>query len=784
MFDDSPFVCYTFIMKFLRINKILNLLIEINYLAIVFFTPIFFALFLKTNNAFELNKIILFKILVLVLLLLTIIKIIINFNKNILKNLFSNIMLNKYLFIILLFLIVLCLSTIFSIDPQTSFNGLYTRQEGLVSYLFYFLFFILLIINVKNNKQIKKIINISVFSSLVVCIYGLIQASGNDPFVWIESTKIRITSTLGQPNMLASYLLLVIPLNIYLLISNKKLVLKIIYFIILISQLLCLFFTYSISGFIGFIFGIIIVGIFYLYFNKIKFKKNIKVEKISRLLILCFLILFFGLLIINFQNNSILKSKLNNLFNPNAGSTSARIDFWKASLKAISKKPLLGYGLETQGDVLFKYYDKSWGIHSNVNVMPNRAHNLFLDILLTSGIIGLLAYLALLYLFLKLILRNIKNNNHKKLNFAILLSIVCYLISLMFNFSFVVGEIYFWLLFAIIIILSELKIDNQQKNLDIKFKHSKYKFFIDFTSKSLLIIVISIIIYFPIKNQIKILIADYYWREIRTARFINNDFFTVYVIYGYLNDLNVKNDYYKKQYALLIINWIDELDQYGKVYRLTGDKILREILPQIKENNFNNNLTRAKIYGFLKNYYEAEKIFKKNIEISPDLPKNYYELALMYYKKQDYNLAIENYKIALSNLPDLDNQYINTKHKNIVEQLINKYYIGIGDSYLSKEDFKNAESYYKLGLGKKKNNILAYKKLSELNIKQDNFSQAIEYNKEAMKKAQYDYVWPLEIAKIYKKIGEKQKALEYAQKAMALNHINEEINSLVNELNK
>ena len=778
MFGDSPFICYTFIMKFLRINKILNLLIEINYLAIVFFTPIFFALFLKTNNAFELNKIILFKILVLILLLLTVIKIIINFNKNILKNLFSNIILNKYLFIILLFLIVLCLSTIFSIDPHTSFNGLYTRQEGLVSYLFYFLFFILLIINVKNNKQIKKIINISVFSSLVVCTYGLIQANGNDPFIWIESTKIRITSTLGQPNMLASYLLLVIPLNIYLLISNKKLVLKIIYFIILISQLLCLFFTYSISGFVGFIFGIIIVGIFYLYFNKIKFKKNIKVAKISRLLILCFLILFFGLLIINFQNNSVLKSKFNNLFNPNTGSTSARIDFWKASLKAILKKPLLGYGLETQRDVLVEYYDKSWGIHSNVNTVPNRAHNLFLDILLTIGTIGLLAYLALLYLFFKLILQNIKNNNYKKLNFAILLSIVCYLISLMFNFSFVVGEIYFWLLFAIIIILSELKINNQQKNLNIKFKNYRFNFFI----KLLLIIVISIIIYFPIKNQMKVLIADYYWREIRTARFINNDFFTAYVIYGYLDDLNIEDDYYKKQYALLIINWIDELDQYGKVYRLTGDKILREILPQIKKNNFNNNLMCAKIYGFLENYYEAEKFFKKNIEISPNLPKNYYELAKMYSKKQDYNLSIENYKIALLNLPDLNSQYMNTKHKNIAEQLMSKYYIGIGDSYLSKEDFKNAESYYKLGLGKKKNNLLAYKKLSELSIKQDNFLQAIKYNKEAMEKVQYDYVWPLEIAKIYKKIGEKQKALEYAQKAMTLNYINKEINSLVDEL--
>ncbi|MBU4257251.1 hypothetical protein KKC04_02465, partial [Patescibacteria group bacterium] len=65
-------------MQRLRLTKILDLLIEAGWLAVIFFVPLYFAVFFKTNDVFELNKIILFKIFVLLLLFFSLFKLIWN----------------------------------------------------------------------------------------------------------------------------------------------------------------------------------------------------------------------------------------------------------------------------------------------------------------------------------------------------------------------------------------------------------------------------------------------------------------------------------------------------------------------------------------------------------------------------------------------------------------------------------------------------------------------------------------------------------------------------------
>ena len=84
-------------LKFLKLSlhgkDILNLLIEADYLAIIFLIPLYFAYFFPTYNIFDLNKIILFKILVWLLLFFTGLKTIFYlntslFNKETKKNIF------------------------------------------------------------------------------------------------------------------------------------------------------------------------------------------------------------------------------------------------------------------------------------------------------------------------------------------------------------------------------------------------------------------------------------------------------------------------------------------------------------------------------------------------------------------------------------------------------------------------------------------------------------------------------------------------------------------------
>ena len=62
-------------------------------------------------------------------------------------------------------------------------------------------------------------------------------------------------------------------------------------------------------------------------------------------------------------------------------------------IKAILNKPLLGYGVENLQETFVSYYDASWAIHGDVNQVPDRAHNIVLDILMSGGILLLLAYI-------------------------------------------------------------------------------------------------------------------------------------------------------------------------------------------------------------------------------------------------------------------------------------------------------------------------------------------------------------------------------------------------------
>lgn len=64
---------------------------------------------------------------------------------------------------------------------------------------------------------------------------------------------------------------------------------------------------------------------------------------------------------------------------------------WNLGIKAVLEKPILGYGAEELIDVYNKQF-KEMG-RELAGVMVDRSHNLFLDIVLFSGIAGLMVFL-------------------------------------------------------------------------------------------------------------------------------------------------------------------------------------------------------------------------------------------------------------------------------------------------------------------------------------------------------------------------------------------------------
>ncbi len=811
-----------------EINKIIFLLINFFILTIIIFIPIYFALFPKGDNVFVLPKMVLFKILVLLLLLFTIIRNIIrtDYSKTVIlsplrraKNPFEFLVANishlfyslkarkafftvfgqSVLFLFLFFLLILFFSTLFSPWPELSFYGTYSRQMGLVSYIYFLLFFFLLLVNVKTRVQIERIVKVAVWGSVVVCAYGLVQAAGQDPLRWIESTRLRITSTFGQPNILAAYLLLVIPLSVYLIWQAKKWWIKAIYFLIFTSQILTLFFTYSLSGWLGLIGGVIIGGIIFLlfYFRK-TWRSKIKSKlflffKNKTLTIILFVFLLFIPLTFGFnlykRQPWVLKSKIYYLSHPTIGSLSARVDFWRASLTAIKKRPLLGYGLDTQGEALLSYYKKDWATVNKINVRPNRAHNLFLDILLTTGILGLIAFLALLYVFSKLLWQNIKSNNSRALNIAIFFALLSYLIYLMFNFSSVTTEIYFWLYLALAVAVSSSLSSQESKEQKTEVLVTKKPvIYVMASVKIILIILIAAGILWQANREVKALAADHYWYALRNVRWVDNDFFASWVLFGYIKDLNIRDDYYQKQYALILANWVPNLDQYGLIFRrVAEERILPTILPILKiGQTYDDYLVRGKVYTFLaseqqpKYYQLAQDNLEKLINLSSNRPRPYLELARFLTKKGDWEEAEDNYRLALTKLPDFSNPRLDADHKKNVENEIHLIYYGLGDLYSKKKDYKKAIKYYKLAQNYNQYDLSVLRALAQVYRQQGDIEQAIWYNQKGMEATpDYDWSWPLALARLYNELGDKEKTRQYAQKVLEFYPQNQEVRELI-----
>jgi tetratricopeptide (TPR) repeat protein len=150
------------------------------------------------------------------------------------------------------------------------------------------------------------------------------------------------------------------------------------------------------------------------------------------------------------------------------------------------------------------------------------------------------------------------------------------------------------------------------------------------------------------------------------------------------------------------------------------------------------------------------------------LPNNYFELAGLYLKKGDYDQTILTYQIELTKLPDLTNPYLNADHKQIVENEMYKIYTGIGDSYLKKKNYAEAEKAYLYVLKIDEKFYAAYNSLASLYKLKGDLNKAIWYNKKGMETEPENYIWPYNLSTIYKERGDKKLFEEYSKKAQEL----------------
>jgi len=297
-----------------------------------------------------------------------------------------------------LFLLVVVISTLFSSHLYTSLWGYYSRfNGGLISLLLYFGLFVVLFSLFNRTFIFSLIIFSLIFTSIPVCLLGLSQFFG-----WSNAPIERVYSTFGQANWLASYLNWIVLLAVHRFLKagfTRKLFLWIGLFLLSFS---CLWFTFSISGFLGLIIGIILL---FLLNHK---NYNLKHSLVLGFSALFVIVSFPGMFFLKIQDAFLdLTNFLTSLLSVYAQEISRkvsdpgfiRLSLWESTLKMIFSSPkafLLGYGPET-----FPYnfpffrlpilnYSSEW------DFILNKPHNYYLELIVESGIFSFIFYIWIL----------------------------------------------------------------------------------------------------------------------------------------------------------------------------------------------------------------------------------------------------------------------------------------------------------------------------------------------------------------------------------------------------
>lgn len=619
-----------------------------------------------------------------------------------------------------LFALSQILSTIFSMDPHTSFWGYYSRFNGgllsLFSYIFLYYGFATHLVThdlpLFQNKSFR-LIGVSLISGALVALWGFPSHFGADPTClvfrgsldvscWTDSFQptVRIFSTLGQPNWMAAYLAVLLPISLAYLIPfiarKKASIVQIASGSIILALLLYIdiLFTRSQSGFLAVWMGLILfAGIVGYSFRKQKKSENIKTEKfvVKALLITGVLFLLFTFFMgtpVSFLQKFTLegirstsqpakietKTTTKTTQTPDAGgelggSDSARIRLivWRGAFEIFKQHPLFGSGVETFAFAYYKVKPVEHNLTSEWDFLYNKAHNEYLNYLATTGILGLGTYLLFigwfLYTSLKYLLSTILTNhaqenhnslivNHKSYLVAALTGgFVSILVSNFFGFSVVIINLF---LFVIPILVYDIAGFGLSKQFVWNFgseKSTKEELGLD-GIQTLGIIIIGIVFLY-----LELVLYQYWIADQKYSLGYNLNKFAG--VQGYIDaqkplteavDIRPSENLYKNELSVNLATLAlvaKEQNQATQAARLAEQaaKLSDEVVAE-NPNNVVYFKTRTRVYYAISQFnptYFAEAIrsIEKSQELAPTDAKILYNEALLYGQEGNREKAID-----------------------------------------------------------------------------------------------------------------------------------------------
>ncbi|MFO7697525.1 MAG: O-antigen ligase family protein [Anaerolineae bacterium] len=354
--------------------------------------------------------------------------------------------------------LVYILATAWSVVPRISLMGSYQRLQGTYSTLCYIILFACLLAYLRSREQIDRLLTVIIVTSLPIAMYGLLQHHGLDPLPWQGDVTTRIASTMGNPIFVGAYLIMVIPLTLgrllealrefsaerpmapgrretavlailvgaqivaWTLLSFSQAVLVALLALslgllfarlchgslaaaaqasvcglILSVQLVALLFCGSRGPQVGLLGGLVLFALLAVATARLR-RLAIGVVSTGIALLVLLIVMNLPASPLAGARNLPYVGQLGRLMELERGTGKVRTLIWEGAVALLQDDPLraaIGYGPESMVAVYNRFYPAELAQYESRTASPDRSHNETFDALITTGVMGLAAHLAL-----------------------------------------------------------------------------------------------------------------------------------------------------------------------------------------------------------------------------------------------------------------------------------------------------------------------------------------------------------------------------------------------------
>lgn len=361
---------------------------------------------------------------------------------------------------VVLYLVFSVLALALSVDRHMSLFGEPLQQAGFITSVALVAAYAVARVAVTTENRLRLLLGTVAIIGTGVAAYGLVQLARIDP-VWSSLPKGRVFASIGQPNWLAAYLVMTVPITIGLTIVARRNALRALGAAAIILQITVLVATRSRSGYLGLATALAIGSLLLIW--RLRREKRIRTKVIGVTVVG---IAVVALLTMALSQTAPQMSPLNvmrratSILDVGGFDAQRYIALWEVGAAIAVDHPLSGTGQDTYAVVFPRYRDRvlepTYANHFSA-FRPESPHNVYLGVASGTGIPALIAYLGVIGFAMVALIRNIRAGGRATaLAAAILAALMGHLVTDFFMTMDLSGSWLLWTLLGVAISLHQV----------------------------------------------------------------------------------------------------------------------------------------------------------------------------------------------------------------------------------------------------------------------------------------------------------------------------------------